>query len=156
MWKQRSRIQWINEGDNNTKNLHNMANGRKHINTINSIIINNKELVDQRDLNKAFTDYYKDIFDNKNTRRINARWNDLYPSDSIVDLSELDNAFTKGEIWKAINDLPKDKSLGPDGFSIFFYKSFILVKSLLDKTLEIILTEWLIKEIGLSYLERVD
>lgn len=62
MWKQRSRIQWIDEGDYNTIFFHNMANGRKRINTVNSISINNETLVDQRDLNKAFTDYYRDIF----------------------------------------------------------------------------------------------
>lgn len=101
-----------------------MANGRKRSNTINSIIVNNEELVDQRDLNKASTEYYRYIFGNKNKNWIDVGWNDLYPSDSIVDLSELDNPFTEEEIRKAISDLPGDKSPVADSFPIFFYKTF--------------------------------
>ena len=39
-WRQRSRIQWIKNGDKNTKYFHRMATTNKRINTIESLKIN--------------------------------------------------------------------------------------------------------------------
>jgi len=124
MWRQRFRVQWINEGDNNTEFFHRTANGRKRCNTINSVFINGVELVDQRDLNNAFTNYFKGILGSKPARRNRANCADLHPPDSRIDLSDLDILFSESEIWKVIFDMPSDKAPRPDGFPILFYKEF--------------------------------
>lgn len=40
----------------------------------------------------------------------------------MVDLSSLDNPFTEDEILRAINQTPKNKAPGPDGFTGIFFK----------------------------------
>jgi len=87
--------------------------------------MDNVELIDQKDLNAAFTNYYKDIFGKKSERRIKANWSDLYPPKTRIDLNDLDSPFSEDEIWKATYDMPSDKAPGPDGFPILFYKTFL-------------------------------
>ena len=41
-WKQRSRVQWLKEGDLNTSFFHKIANGRRRINFISYLIINGR------------------------------------------------------------------------------------------------------------------
>jgi hypothetical protein len=37
------------------------------------------------------------------------------------DLQHIDGEFTEAEVWKAIRDMPLDKSPGPDDFSARFF-----------------------------------
>jgi mannosylglycoprotein endo-beta-mannosidase len=46
----------------------------------------------------------------------------LYPN--MLNLSCLSEPFGEQEIWKAIKDIPRDKSPGPDGFGSGFYQDF--------------------------------
>lgn len=43
MWHKKSRVQWLKEGDNNTKFFHKMANARRSINGIHSLLIGMRE-----------------------------------------------------------------------------------------------------------------
>lgn len=65
-----------------------------------------------------------EIFANKNKRRTKARWNELYPIDSWIDLNDIDRPFLEEEILKAINDMHSDKAPGPNAFPFLFYKQF--------------------------------
>lgn len=49
-------------GRRRQKFFHKIANDRKRSNTINSLRISNVEIFEQKELNDAFTKYYKDIF----------------------------------------------------------------------------------------------
>ncbi|KAM0920754.1 hypothetical protein ACQ4PT_007317 [Festuca glaucescens] len=40
----------------------------------------------------------------------------------IIDLSDLEQAFSEEEAWKAIKDMPANRAPGPDGFSWDFYQ----------------------------------
>jgi len=44
-----------------------------------------------------------------------------YYSIGEEEASELVEEFSEEEVWKAINDLGKDKAPGPDGFNISFF-----------------------------------
>lgn len=53
--KQRSRLQWLKEGDENTHFFHAVANGRKNQNLIPSICFNRTTLTNPRDIGKIFS-----------------------------------------------------------------------------------------------------
>jgi hypothetical protein len=40
-----------------------------------------------------------------------------------LDLSQLEQRFTKAEVWEAIKSLPPDKAPGPDGFTARFLQT---------------------------------
>lgn len=49
----------MDEGDKNIKKIHNVANGRKCSNSINSIIFNHIVIYDQKELHDVFTNTTK-------------------------------------------------------------------------------------------------
>ncbi|KAL7084145.1 hypothetical protein ACP275_14G207000 [Erythranthe tilingii] len=60
-WKQRSRVLWLIEGDNNTKFFHAYATNRKHTNTIHSLKLNNQWIYKLEDIQKSFLEHFKTI-----------------------------------------------------------------------------------------------
>ena len=34
-----------------------------------------------------------------------------------------DHCFSEKEVWQAIGEMPTDKALGPDGFTVLFFKT---------------------------------
>ncbi|KAH7685642.1 DNase I-like protein [Dioscorea alata] len=66
-WKQRSRLQWLNDGDENTKFFHAIANGRRNRNFIPRILTNGALLTEPKDIGKAFVDQFKNLFGHKRT-----------------------------------------------------------------------------------------
>lgn len=45
---------------------------------------------------------------------------------SQEDVNDLEKPFSEEDIWNAINDLGKDKSPGPNGFNIAFFRGYWL------------------------------
>lgn len=61
-WKQRSRLQWLKEGDENTSIFHAVANGGKNRNFIPSINHQGASKTDPREIGKLFSDWFKQQF----------------------------------------------------------------------------------------------
>ncbi|KAL9659914.1 hypothetical protein QQ045_024724 [Rhodiola kirilowii] len=63
MWHQRSRVQWLREGDNNTSFFHHKANARRKINTIAHLRNSDGVLYhDQASLKAIAVNYFKQLF----------------------------------------------------------------------------------------------
>jgi len=127
-WRLQSREIWLKEGDNNTKFHHKYANGKKTINTIwelknkhGQAIQSFHELVAQE--NSHFKDIYK--APNIATRAEVMRISQLFPKfvDQEVD-QELTREVTLDELEGTLKWLKKDKSSGPDGWTVEFYIAF--------------------------------
>ncbi|KAH7659258.1 RNA-directed DNA polymerase protein, partial [Dioscorea alata] len=95
-WKQRSRLQWLREGDENTKFFHAVANGRKNRNAIPRIEHDGRTCTNPKDIGTAFAAHFKNIFGRKRDFRFQ----------------------------EAVFNLGSDKAPGPDGFPLQFFKSF--------------------------------
>ena len=61
-WKQRAKIRWLKDEDNNTQFFHKTANHHKKNNWITHISQNGQSLYDHDQMMKTFFDYFKGLF----------------------------------------------------------------------------------------------
>jgi predicted metal-dependent hydrolase len=62
LWKHKSRIEWLKEGDRNTKFFHRTTIHRRHTNRTTQLTSTNGEPIhSHEDLEKTLIDYYKDL-----------------------------------------------------------------------------------------------
>jgi mannosylglycoprotein endo-beta-mannosidase len=120
----RAHGEWLHKGDNNTKFFHMIANGRRRKNTI--MYFNSEEgrIEGEENLLKHATEYYKTLFGHGfgNTVSLDP---DLWVEGEMV--SDLDNEettklFSETEIKGALDQMEKNKAVGPDGIPIEFYQ----------------------------------
>eukprot|EP00253_Pinus_taeda_P008270 PITA_08270 len=127
-WRLRSRAIWLLEGDANTKFYHKFANGRKAINTIWELMDENGHpITSQRNLANLATGHFRGIY--KAPADVNIleimRIIELFPSFvNQEDSEELMKEVTMAELEATLKWFKRDKSPGPDGWTIEFYLSF--------------------------------
>jgi hypothetical protein len=119
--RQRSRINWLREGEANTKYFHIHTSHRRRKNYIPQITHNDTILVEQTQIEDAFAEHYEQLFSTPPDRDFSI---DL---DAIGvprhNLTLLDTEFTEEEVWAAVKDTPGDRSPGPDGFTGIFLRA---------------------------------
>uniref|UniRef100_A0A803Q0L9 Reverse transcriptase domain-containing protein n=1 Tax=Cannabis sativa TaxID=3483 RepID=A0A803Q0L9_CANSA len=93
-WRQRSRIQWLNLGDKNTRFFHKFASNRKRSNRIDSLTSEDGTKLGSRPLPM------------------------IEPSHCQI----LEEAFSPSEVKKALFQMGPDKAPGIDGFNNQFYQ----------------------------------
>eukprot|EP00253_Pinus_taeda_P023046 PITA_23046 len=128
-WRLRSRAIWLTEGDDNTNFYHKFANGRKAINSIWELRDEqNQQITSQRNLASSTIDHFKGIY--RAPREANIleimRMAEKFPRFFLQDESEdLIKAVSMEELESTINWFKKDRSPGPDGWTIEFYIAFL-------------------------------
>jgi len=110
----------MEDGDRNTKFFHRVANCRRKFNAIESIEVEGDLHVDDSSIKGAIVQFYEKLYhENFSSRPFLEEIS--YSSISLEDAGKLKKEFSEEEVWKAINDLGKEKALGPDGFNIAFF-----------------------------------
>ena len=126
-WRLKSRATWLECGDNNTKFLHAYARGRKASNTIWSLLDDHGSLHDTFEgMASTGVEHFKSLF--KALAQVSIaeviRTAQLFPrfveEDDNLSLME---EVTKGELKEVLQSFQKDKSPGPDGWTIEFFLS---------------------------------
>lgn len=123
-WKQRAKLFWLKEGDDNTRFFHASATTRKKANKITKLVDDNGiSCEDQEGMNNIVLQYFSKLFtegettvnlmNNSSTRLITDEQNEF-----------LTSAFRFEEFTAAIKEMHPDKSAGPDGLNPAFYQSF--------------------------------
>ena len=121
-WRQRSRIQWLHNGDRNSGFFHAITRERRTINKF-SVIEDStgKPQFEEDHIVKAITDYYHELFSSQRTPALQVVDEVLSP----VITTEMNNVLTripdKFEIRQAVFSINPDKAPGLDGFSASFY-----------------------------------
>jgi hypothetical protein len=132
---------WINDGDLNTKYFHCFANNRRIQNTIWDIkgaddVWTSDPMEIQREGVKYFSDIFKKPVDSNITQMLKVI--NLFPRYfSEEDGQALFKEVTTDEILGVLKGFKKDKSPGPDGWSVEFYLEFFeLLKNDLVEMIE--------------------
>ncbi|KAH7690552.1 RNA-directed DNA polymerase protein [Dioscorea alata] len=109
-WKQRSRLQWLKDGDENTKYFHAIANGRKNRNFIPSISDGFRMASDPREIGNMFSRHFMQQFGQKRSYRFKIDLHKIFCYKANVDLSHLERPFSLDEIKRAVFDLGGNKA----------------------------------------------
>jgi hypothetical protein len=125
-WYQRSKAQFLLEGDSNTRYFHSVANGRHRKKRIHSLVQDDETIEGQEQLKAYITTYYKNLFGAPEDSHITL---DETRVDDIPQVSPQENAllsapYSEEEIRKAVFQMEHNKAPGPDGFPAEFYQTF--------------------------------
>ena len=121
-WIQKARVKWVKEGDCNSKFFHKVANGRinrkfiKVLENERGIVLNNSESI-----TKEILLYFEKLYSGPTGESWRVEGLDWSPI-SEKSVSRLDSPFTEEEIYKAIFQLDRDKTPGPNGFTIAMFQ----------------------------------
>lgn len=126
LWKQWSRISWLQDGDKNTKFFHSYATSHKRNNMIRKLLYSDGRMVDSElDITKEVVVQFQKIFTQPSPSQeaqSNMELNVNYlPFTVIQDLSQ---PYSEEEITAALFDFHPSKASGPNGLPAIFYQKF--------------------------------
>uniref|UniRef100_A0A803PIA6 Reverse transcriptase n=1 Tax=Cannabis sativa TaxID=3483 RepID=A0A803PIA6_CANSA len=123
-WHQRSRVDWLQCGDQNTKLFHAHATSRKSKSVIKSLVNSQGITVTSKaDMTNAICSYYDSLFasegvDPHSLQEILS----VVPTTITHDMNKsLTEPFTSNDVYDALKSMSPDKSLGCDGMFAMFY-----------------------------------
>lgn len=111
-WRQRSRLQWLKEGDGNTKFFHAVANGRKCRNLIPGFNQDGRQISDPKEIGRIFVSRFRQQFGTKRSSRLKMDFRKLLVNKQHVELTELECPFTMEKIREAVFSLRRTKPQG--------------------------------------------
>jgi hypothetical protein len=120
-WRQKSRIQWLKEGDKCTKFFHQVANANRRSNTIDSLHVNGTPISDPDAIKSHIVNFYESLFSEPSSWR--PRVDNLeFEALSGDEAARLEDPFEEREVREVIFGMDRDKAPGPDGFSLAFFQ----------------------------------
>eukprot|EP00253_Pinus_taeda_P034625 PITA_34625 len=127
-WRLKSRAIWLKAGDENTRFFHNFAKGRKSVNTIWSLKDEDgREVKSFPDLSSLGQRHFQRIFSDPGGTTIAEiiRTAQCFPRFIEEDMNDdLNVPVSKDEVEAAMKSMGKDKSPGPDGWSVELFLHF--------------------------------
>ncbi|XP_038988602.1 uncharacterized protein LOC120112787 [Phoenix dactylifera] len=124
-WRQKSRVQWVHEGDRNTSFFHRSTIIRRQRSTIHSLRDGSGHRVEgEPAIRQVLLDFFRDRWtadeesgDRDHPMRMDARIED-------TENATLVRPVSAQEVQEAVWALAPDKAPGPDGFPPFFFRQY--------------------------------
>ncbi|XP_058076430.1 uncharacterized protein LOC131225018 [Magnolia sinica] len=123
-WKQKSMINWLEEGDRDTKFFHTTATERQRRAMITCIeLMSGEVLTDPADIKREAIRHFKELFKGR-TSPVNSNLLDLVPPLVTQEMNDFLMAPPSiQEVKSVIQSIPSDSAPGPNGFSGVFYSA---------------------------------
>jgi hypothetical protein len=123
MWRQRSRVQWLAEGDRNTHFFHRRASARKQKNKVTQLTKPDGSITeDPAEMGALTTDFYSNLYESEGVQDMNVVL-DTVPRKVSGDMNRsLTKQFSAQEVKEALFQMFPTKSPGPDGFPAHFFQ----------------------------------
>jgi hypothetical protein len=123
-WQQRSRANWLQNGDKNTGFFHRFASARKKKNHIKQLKDPTGQFVEGTELlNLMIVHYFTNLFSTDNPAIDPTFMEKVIPKVTLEMNDMLNAPFSADEVKKAVFSIGDLKAPGPDGFMLFFIKS---------------------------------
>ena len=119
-WRQKSRVLWVKEGDNNTKFFHKMANSHRRYNNMERVVVDGVVYEDDSVIRAKVVQFYESLYQELESWRPTVNGLD-FEVISSEERDMLERSFTSEEVLQVVKDLQGDKAPGPDGFTISFF-----------------------------------
>ncbi|PKU61395.1 integrator complex subunit 11 [Dendrobium catenatum] len=124
-WRQRAKVKWIEEGDDNTRFFHSMASTRRRSNLIDHMKLPDGQMVsDQAVIMQVVRDFFETKW--RGTPICEDEWPSFEAQSTMLApvATLLDCAVTEEEIWNGVRGLGQNRAPGRDGVTASFFKSF--------------------------------
>ncbi|KAL9676049.1 hypothetical protein QQ045_004262 [Rhodiola kirilowii] len=121
--RQKSRIRWLKDGDQNSKYFYTFATWRTNKNKISSILVAGKWVEEPALIKQAACDYFSAIFRKSDP----CSWileEMKFTSLNAIQREFLESKISEEEIQCALKECDGCKAPGPDGFNLNFYKKY--------------------------------
>ncbi|XP_071715171.1 uncharacterized protein [Rutidosis leptorrhynchoides] len=123
MLKQKARLRWNLEGDENTRFFHSVIRNKQNQCNIKGLIIDGIWNENPPDIKAEVFNHFPKKFDEKNHNRPSLE--ELsYPSLSSEDAAMFECPFQENEIHNATREYDSSKAPGPDSFNFCFFKKY--------------------------------
>eukprot|EP00253_Pinus_taeda_P009631 PITA_09631 len=138
LWRQKSRIKWLREGERNTKFFHQAMIKHRQGNRILSIKNKNGvRVVEQNEIEQVLMEHHKEILAEPQADRMRAIHEICSAIPSLVTEDQnkaLMRAVNLEELEEVVKSMKKGTAPGPDGFTVDFYQAgwHFLGKEILD------------------------
>ena len=123
MWKQRSRIMWLAEGDKNTRFFHLRASQRRRRNQITKLRRPDGEITENEvEMGALASVFYKDLYTSEGTEDMESVLSTVPAKVTAAINEQLMKSFEKEEVKTALFQMSPTKAPGPDGLPAHFFQ----------------------------------
>ncbi|OMO92976.1 reverse transcriptase [Corchorus capsularis] len=120
-WQQKARMQWLRDGDKNSKFFHLVASNRARRNHIEKIEINGKTFVHPEEVKEGISSFFEKFYNLQSAAKV-IEFDCSFKKLSSEKAVWLERVIDEVELWDAIKACDGNKALGPDGFNLSFIK----------------------------------
>lgn len=118
---QRAKDRWIKDGERNSSYLYQIASFKYKNNSINCLKIDGDLCYDKNKILEETQNFYTSLFTDEHKSRLDFSHLDMPPI-SVWESINLEKPFTVEEVKHVVDRFGVNKSPGPDGFTLQFYK----------------------------------